>query len=303
MLLRVLVILLCNAIAQSALCGTPGFTEFAMPERVTILGYADHTMEPFISADGRYLFFNNSNDPAVDTNLHYAEYLSDLTYTYKGQITGANTDALEGVPTMDSAGNFYFVSTRSYEQTLSTIYGGQFINGLLNNVALVPGLSKQILGQVNFDVEISTDGNFMYFVDGLFSGQPFPDAADLVLAIRNDTGFLRDPASAAIFATINTAALEYAAAISSNGTELFFTRLDGMQTGIYHAWRATADAPFGEPQRINVIDGFVEAPTLSADGRRLFYHRRDGALFVIYRVTREPRSASLTTILQLLLDL
>ena len=303
MLHRSLIFLLSITASSAVLSDTHGFTEFANPQRVSIIGYTDHAMEPFITPDGRYLLFNNSNNPAVDTNLHYAEYVSDLTFTYRGEIVGANTAALEGVPTMDTAGNLYFVSTRSYTQTLSKIYHPQFINGAVSAVALVAGISKQILGQVNFDVEISPDGNFMYFVDGLFSGQPVPDAADLVLAVRTGNGFEREPSSPAIFANINTAALEYAAAISAKGTELFFTRLIGVQSAIYHAWRPTTNTPFGEPQRIEVIDGFVEAPTLSADGRRLYYHKRDGALFVIYRVTREVVNPDLSAVLQLVLDL
>ena len=40
--------------------------DFANRQRVTILGYNDHAMEPFISRDRKYLFFNHSNDPDVD---------------------------------------------------------------------------------------------------------------------------------------------------------------------------------------------------------------------------------------------
>jgi hypothetical protein len=43
-------------------------------------------MEPFITRDGRYLFFNNSNDPSVNTNLRYAERIDDLTFKYKGEV-------------------------------------------------------------------------------------------------------------------------------------------------------------------------------------------------------------------------
>ncbi|MBN2098018.1 MAG: hypothetical protein JW753_00320 [Dehalococcoidia bacterium] len=89
--------------------------DFANPERVTILGYSDHAMEPFISRDGKYLFFNNSNDPDVDTNLYWAERIDDLTFQYKDEIGGVNTTALEGVASMDRNGVFYFISTRSYE--------------------------------------------------------------------------------------------------------------------------------------------------------------------------------------------
>jgi len=101
-------------------------TEWANPQRVAILGYDGDAMEPFFSRDGEYLFFNNSNDPHVNTNLHWAVRVDDLTFPYKGEIGGVNTAALEGVPSMDRSNNFYFVSTRSYNQTASTIYRGIF---------------------------------------------------------------------------------------------------------------------------------------------------------------------------------
>jgi hypothetical protein len=41
--------------------------EFANPQRVTIRGYSDDAMEPFLTRDDKYLFFNNSNDPQVNT--------------------------------------------------------------------------------------------------------------------------------------------------------------------------------------------------------------------------------------------
>lgn len=59
------------------------YSAFSNPERITIRGYSGFAMEPFITHDGRYLFFNNANDPAVDTNLHYAEKLNGVTFAYK----------------------------------------------------------------------------------------------------------------------------------------------------------------------------------------------------------------------------
>jgi hypothetical protein len=43
---------------------------------------------------------------------------------------------------------------------------------------------------------------------------------------------------------------------------------------------------FGAPQRVVAAAGFVEAPTLSADGRSLYVHSKDGNRFVIYRASR-----------------
>jgi hypothetical protein len=56
--------------------------------------------------------------------------------------------------------------------------------------------------------------------------------------------FERLPDSSRIFANINTSALEYAAAISSDGLELFFTRMTGAlfwrKLTIEHAVRPSA---------------------------------------------------------------
>jgi hypothetical protein len=247
-------------------------------------------MEPFVTSDGKYLLFNNLNDPAVNTNLHYATRIDALTFDYKGEIAGVNTPSLEGVPSMDRNGNLYFVSTRSYDSTFSTLYRGRFRDGKVTDVELVPGVSLRKPGIVNFDAEISEDGNTLYFVDGDFTSNPRPSSADIVIATRDGNGFRRDPNSAEIMRNINTSALEYAPSISADGLELFFTRVDritptAMPT-IYRAVRNSRTVPFKPPQRIAAIEGFVEAPTLDANGRALYYHKRENGHFVIYRVTR-----------------
>jgi len=43
---------------------------------------------------------------------------------------------------------------------------------------------------------------------------------------------------------------------------------------------------FVRVQRVGAITGFAEAPSLSSDGRTLYYHRRVGRRFGIYFVTR-----------------
>ena len=39
-------------------------------------------------------------------------------------------------------------------------------------------------------------------------------------------------------------------------------------------------------QKIQAATGFVEGPTLSPDEKSLCYHKREGSLLVIFRVTR-----------------
>ena len=259
---------------------------FTNPQRVTILDYNDHAMEPALSRDGQYLFFNNSN-AAVNTNLHWAERVDDLTFQYRGEIGGVNTTALEGVASMDRNNVFYFVSTQSYATTLSTLYRGTFTNGAVSGVELVPGVSALSFGMVNFDADISPDGNTLYFVDGLFNfPDPVPSTADILIAERSGVDFVRVANGADIMRQINTGALEYAPTISASGLEIFFTRLEGSTSAIYASTRSNTLAPFDAPQRIETITGFVEAPTLSMDEKSLYYHKDENGLFVIYRVTR-----------------
>lgn len=262
---------------------TPAYDGFTNSQRVTIRGYSGHAMEPFLTRDGRYLLFNNSNDPTVNTNLHYAERIDDLTFQYRGEMGGVNSAALDAV----AAGNFYFISTRSYDTTLSTVYRGRFSNGSVTDVELVEGISERQRGRVTFDVEVSPDGTTLYLSDGTFRGGPVPASADLTIAERQGMRFRRSERSGEILRNINSAALEYAASISSNGLELFFTRIQNNQPAIYRSTRPNVDAPFELPARITAIDGFAEAPSLSPDERSLYYHKREGRQFIIARVTRK----------------
>jgi hypothetical protein len=167
------------------------------PEQVTLRGYDDDSMEPFLTRDGRYLLFNNLNQPSVNTNLHYAERKDDLRFEYKGELEGVNTPALEGVPTMDKNHALYFVSPRSYDKTFSTIYRGKFADGKVSDVELVPGISRKQPGIVNFDVDVSPDGKTLYFVDAKFANGN-PVTADLVIAERREKAFDRAANSSTI---------------------------------------------------------------------------------------------------------
>jgi hypothetical protein len=277
------------ALAWTGHTGPQG--EFSQPRPVAITGYPGHAMEPFITRDGRYLLFNNLNDPSENTDLHWAESVSDEEFRYRGKVTGANTKALEGVPTVDRSGNLYFVSTRSYEQTLSTIYRGRFDKGVVTGVELVEGISPRIPGIVNFDAEISADGEVLVGVDGDLTGGPMPKTADLFLARRVGNRFQRLPGDKDVFANLNTSALEYAPALSQDNLEIFFTRLTkglfGASLTIEHAVRATADLPFPVSRTIGIINGFVEAPSITGDGKTLYFHQKVDGVYRIFRTTRD----------------
>jgi hypothetical protein len=267
---------------------------FAGEQRVVIRGYDGDAMEPFVTRDGRYLMFNNRNEAPQNTNLHFATRVDDLTFDYRGEIKGVNTAALEGVPSMDRDNNFYFVATGDYDKTFSTLYRGRFENGTVSGIDIVPGVSRRKPGIVNFDAEISGDGNTLYFVDGDFSSEPKPSAAELVIAVRRAGAFERDPNSRETLKNVNGRALVYAPAISEDGLELFFTRVAKItptaQPAIYRSVRNRPDRPFGVPETVVGIAGFVEAATFSADEKALYYHKKEKDQFVICRVSRKSRS-------------
>jgi hypothetical protein len=60
-------------------------SEFGNEQKVTITGYSSDAMEPFISKNGDYLFFNNFQGNN-GKELYYAERVDDITFEFKGEI-------------------------------------------------------------------------------------------------------------------------------------------------------------------------------------------------------------------------
>src|SRR5262249_24615318 len=160
-------------------------------------------------------------------------------FQYVGPIEGANSTSLDGVPSVDESGDIFFVSTRAYDKTLSSIFTGQWSSGVVTHVEPVRGISPEQHGIVDFDAEISRDGDSLFYAEGRFSGGEVPDSADIMLAHRQGERFVRDTFSEVLLGSVNTPALEYAPAISADRRELFFTRLDphARTIAIYRAKR------------------------------------------------------------------
>jgi hypothetical protein len=270
-------------------------TAFGDAEMVNMEGYDGDIMEPFLSRDGQYLFFN---DMGEGRDIYFATYNPQSDdFTFQSSIAVVNTPSLEGVPTLDSHNRFYYISTYNYPPNnaniFDTIYVGDFDAGsasLVENLAVVPNLDVGILGHLNFDVEVNPEGTVLYFVDGVFSGNPYPDVSNFVYAVDAGSGFVRQADSADVFANINTDELEYAACISSDGLEFFFTRLElaTLETALFQSTRPSVSDAFSTPQQIDSISGFVEAPTLSPDEKVLYFHRKNPVsnIFELYRVRR-----------------
>lgn len=275
---------------------------FSNEQKVTIVGYDGNAQEPFISKDEKYLFFNSLN-PELEPNtsdIFYAEKIDDLTFEFKGEVQGVNSEFVDATPTMDSNNNFYFVSTRDL-QNLETTYVGTFSNGVVSNVKKVNGTINlpNDGAWLNMGVKISGDGNTITVSNADFANfaeNGYPTASDIRFAKKENDVFNIPENEADILQNINTDEfLEYAGDFSEDGLELFFSRLDlssfPFRFKLCHAKRRNTRKPFETPTYIDIPfeeDEFVlvEAPTLSADGKRLYYHKRVDGISSVYMLTR-----------------
>jgi hypothetical protein len=263
---------------------------FVDPRPVALAGYVGVAMEPALSPDGTTLFFNDSNAPGADTDLHWATRVDDLTFSYRGPITGANSTVLDGVPSLDRDGTLYFISLRAYTATHRfTVHRARFAAGLVSGLEEVPGLESLWPNWVIFDAFISADGTQLWFAEGNYATGTL-GAASLGLAVKQPSGAFLRADGGALFREVNLFnAAQYAPSVSSDGLELFFTRLTGTgtTTSVYRSRRASTAAPWGPASAIDaLVGGVIEAATPSADGRALYYHRQGGAGFELARVTR-----------------
>ena len=269
----------------------PAYTAFGPPEAVRIDEYEGDAMQPFLSPDGRFLLYNNRIDPRDDTNLFVAERIDDLHFHGLGEMVGVNTPSLDSSASLDLDNRLYFITGRSYAQDYSTVYRGHFDDGVVSGIEPAPGVSEHRPGRLSFDATISADGNTLLLVDGHLGPGSLPDAAEIVMAVRDGEQFRRLGQQESPLAAINTpGTLNYAPVLSRDGLELFFTRLVPaerlQEPHILRSVRASLQAPFQAPQQIAAIDGYAESPTLSPDGRSLYFARRDKTSFAIYRVRR-----------------
>lgn len=250
-------------------------------------------MEAFITRDGKFLFFNNNegDTPGSKKNIYYAKRLDDATFAFMGEIKGVNSDDVDGVPSMNRYGNLYFVSTAHFgrQNGYATVHSGRFNNGQVDHIRSHPELSLNRPGWLNMDIEISADGNTLYATQTYFGAGHPPKRSYFFTAHRTHDRFVIDARSDDIFKHINTVDLEYGAAISSDERELFFTRLrlvDGASFASYRATRTSKAAAFSAPVRIAAITGIAEAPALAADEQSLYFHKKVGTDFVLYRLVR-----------------
>ena len=255
------------------------YPEFTDEVEVIIDGYDKDAMEPFISKDGHFLFFNSLND-GDSTSLYYAARVNDTMFNFEGEISGVNGPVphLDAVASMDINNVFYFVSTRDYPDVFQNYQIGEFNNGVVNNVKCVMGdFYIYEPGWLIMDAEISKNGDLLYYVNAQFGGNPLPLQAYIGIAEKGDSSFDKLDSSDDILMNVNDSDyLIYAPSISSDGNELYFTRIRKgiLITQICVSVRDDNTENFSTPQWIEIEGNAVEAPSLTDGGERLYYHKK-----------------------------
>jgi len=273
-----------NVIAESIT-----YPSFNSEIDVTINGLSFDAMEPFISPNGNYLFFNNLND-GINTKLYYATKINDSTFNYEGELLGTNqitTPHLDAVADMDSNGDFYWTSTRSYPNELNNLFHGTFSNGNVIDIERVQGdFNMNIPGWLVMDHGISLDGQFLYFNNARFDDTNCLGPCETILGIaqkNNDSTFSTLPNSTSILQNINDANyIYYAPCISSDNLELYFTRylkgqiISSTVFEICVAVRSNSTSKFSVPKVLfsETISNLIEAPTLTVNKNIIYYHRK-----------------------------
>ena len=265
------------------------YPEFGSEIEVIINGLSFDAMEPFISPNGNYLFFNNLND-GIYTKLYYATKINDSTFNYIGELTGANQTTLphlDAVADMDDNGNFYWTSTRDYPNELNNLFHGTFSAGNINDIERVQGdFNMNTPGWLIMDHGISLDGQYLYFINTRFDDVNCQGPCETTLGVAqkdNPSTFSTLPNSASILQNINDANyIYYAPCISSDNLELYYTRyLKGQITSstvfeICVAVRSNSLSEFSIPKVLfsEIISNLIEAPTLTVDKNIIYYHQR-----------------------------
>lgn len=267
------------------------------PQLVEIIGYSEDAMEPCISPDGRYLFFNNSNGDRVDTHVHFAERVAGTKFRYLGILEGSRSLKKDMAPTMTVDGRVIFTTLRSFDKDHRSLYCGIFKNNRLTDVAPVSGdLAPSQPFWIDMDCGVDPVGKVLVVSRAQFLPfQGVPSKCDLFLARKKaDGSFMTDSDSDTVLKTVNSAELEYAPAITADGLELYFTRASESSDAkkpapnveIFVSHRPDSHAAFQQPRRLGALQGFVEAPSLTLDKKELYFHKKDGPSFHIYRALR-----------------
>jgi hypothetical protein len=265
---------------------------------VTINGYTVDAMEPHLHTNDNALFFNSLND-GVATSLLYAVRVNDTSFNLVNFVPVVNqtvTPRLDAVASIDTMDNFYWVSTRGYPSNFDNLHRVRFLQSGYTNFGRVHGdFYIYQPGYLIMDAAISYYGDQLIYCNAYFNNcGSIPCDASMGIAQKvNDSVFNKIPNTSSIMASINDTVnyCVYAPNLTEDGLELYYTRFlkTGFNTEILVATRSSTNAAFGTPAILVNAPGLTpEAPTLTADKSKMYFHKKLNGTYRIYVRYRMP---------------
>eukprot|EP01006_Ploeotia_vitrea_P000387 TRINITY_DN102969_c0_g1_i1.p1 TRINITY_DN102969_c0_g1~~TRINITY_DN102969_c0_g1_i1.p1 ORF type:complete len:349 (+),score=18.77 TRINITY_DN102969_c0_g1_i1:45-1049(+) len=278
----------------------PNTTIWQHIQRVRIEYYErEDSMEPFLSRDGKWFFFNTQNI-GDNTTLQYCKFNGPANVQWLGEIKGeANGPVphLDAVPAMTNNNDFFWVSTRGWPSNPMNLEMGTFKDGVVPKATHVKGSFYQKVHHptqnwIVMDQEINQDGSLLFYTNALFGSPPgpIPLFSNISFATKQPDGsWSEHPHAVTIMHSINNFVsskhLRYGpSSLGTDALEFYFTcRVPNAPrvSELFVATRKHVDDPFGQPTQIIIpnphYDDYLEpeASTISADGKLLMFSRMD----------------------------
>lgn len=265
------------------------------PTQLTALAGTGDDRDPWISADGRRLYFSRNPGQQGGRDIYLATRASTaVDFTTVSAVVNLDTSddesraALSGDEKLvvfsgdhTSTGNFQLFASRRGDPTRS------FPSPSNPDQALVASINTS--GDNYFDPFLSTDGLRLYFAP-LLAGSP----QQIRLATR--TALDKNFGASAPVAALNSGSADADPALSLDERVIVFSSLRPAGAGLgatnlWYSTRPSATADFAAPKLIPSVnsDQSDGDPVLSADGCELYFaSRRAGSEFHLFRARVMP---------------
>jgi hypothetical protein len=241
-----------------------------------------HEKAPFLSFDGKTLYFGRQN---ADDGRYTQIYQAARAGTYESLLTTGQISALNvggahvsGPWVSKDNGRMYYYTTEAGKRLKVTATRDRVYEPWTRgtDITELNGMGDVVTPTLTEDECVIVFGGY-----GLPGGH---GGWDLWMADRPD----RDSPFAHItnLGSLNTEAWDVHPSLTPDGLTLYFMSNRNGRSQIFVARRPSRDAPFGNVEHLSALDtpnGGSEFPSISADGRVLYFGRwPDGSNMDIY---------------------
>ena len=193
------------------------------PEKLSISGDDWSDLDPFVSLDGKQLFFISTRSElgAAGGNSKknmdiWVSVRSGLEWTPPHRLENVNSSAKQGSPTVARNKTLYFFSNRNGDADKNALYLSRFKNGHYEPAVLLPSIVN--VGPSDTSPFIAPDDKTLLF----YSTRPGGfGKADLYVSYKKHGKWT---ASVNLGPAVNSVDSDYNPAISPDGRQLFFGR-------------------------------------------------------------------------------